>query len=92
MLRGHGQVDGVRLLKPDTVGLMTRNHLHAPIYPIEIDGHRSEGRGIWASALGVVVEPDRSAMAGSVGTYYWAGSWTTSFMVDPVQDPDQAST
>ena len=38
MLLRHGELDGVRLLKPDTVAQMTRNHLAAPLFPLEIRG------------------------------------------------------
>ena len=31
-------LDGVRLLKPDTVAQMTRNQLAAPLIPLEIGG------------------------------------------------------
>ncbi len=85
MLLHRGRLDGVRVLKPETVDLMTRNHLAPPVYPIQVDDHRFEGQG-YGLGVGVLVEPEVAAMAGSAGTYEWAGSWNTRFMIDPVKE------
>ena len=85
MLQRHGELDGVRLLKPETVDLMTRNHVTAPLYPIRVYDHRFDGEG-YGLGVGVIVEPDKAVMAGSAGTYEWAGSWNTHFMIDPVKE------
>jgi CubicO group peptidase (beta-lactamase class C family) len=85
MLQRRGELDGVRLLKPETVDLMTRNHVAAPLYPIQVYDHRFDGEG-YGLGVGVIVEPEEAAMAGSAGTYRWAGSWNTHFMVDPARE------
>jgi len=85
MLQRQGELDGVRLLKPETVDLMTRNHVTAPLYPIQVYDHRFDGEG-YGLGVGVIVDPERSVMAGSPGTYEWAGSWNTHFMIDPVKE------
>jgi CubicO group peptidase (beta-lactamase class C family) len=83
MLEGRGEVDGARLLKSETVELMTRNHLPAPLYPLDF-GHRvSEGEG-YGLGFGVLVEETATGLAGPVGTYGWGGSWLTHFWIDPV--------
>jgi CubicO group peptidase (beta-lactamase class C family) len=84
MLLRRGELDGVRLLKPETVDLMTRNHLAAPLYPLRFGDYVSKGQG-YGLGVGVSVEPAASALAGSEGTYDWAGSWNTRFWVDPVK-------
>ncbi len=85
MLQRRGELDGVRLLKPETVDLMTSNQLAASLYPIQVFDHRSDGEG-YGLGVGVIVDPDDAELAGSAGTYEWAGSWNTHFMVDPVKE------
>ncbi|OGN81087.1 MAG: hypothetical protein A2X23_05105 [Chloroflexi bacterium GWC2_73_18] len=84
MLLRRGELDGVRLLKPETVALMTRNHLAAPLHPIIVWDHVFEGEG-YGLGVGVSTEPSAPGLAGSEGTYTWAGSWNTRFWVDPVK-------
>lgn len=84
MLLRRGELDGVRLLKPETVDLMTRNHLAAPLYPLRFGNYVLKGQG-YGLGVGVSVEPAASALAGSEGTYDWAGSLNTRFWVDPVK-------
>jgi CubicO group peptidase (beta-lactamase class C family) len=84
MLQRGGELDGVRLLKSETVESMTRNHLSAPLYPLRFGDYVSKGQG-YGLGVGVTVEPAVSVLAGSAGTYDWAGSWNTRFWVDPVK-------
>jgi CubicO group peptidase (beta-lactamase class C family) len=81
LLRG-GELDGVRLLNPETVASMTRNHLGAPLCPIRIADHVFGGEG-YGLGVGVSIEPSAPGLGGSEGTYGWAGSWNTRFWVDP---------
>jgi CubicO group peptidase (beta-lactamase class C family) len=77
MLNG-GELDGVRILSPTTVELMTRNHLprHTP--------EMSPGVG---SGLTFAVVLDPVAADGiSEGEYSWGGAAGTWFWIDPVQD------
>jgi CubicO group peptidase (beta-lactamase class C family) len=83
MLEGGGEVDGARLLKSETVELMTRNHLPAPLYPLDFGDHVSEGEG-YGLGFGVVVEETATGLAGPACTYGWSGSWLTHFWIDPV--------
>ena len=85
MLLRRGELDGVRLLKPETVALMTRNHLAAPLCPIVVWGHVFEGEG-YGLGVGVSLQPSAPGMPGSAGTCGWAGSWNTRFWVDPATD------
>ncbi len=85
MLLRRGELDGVRLLKSETVELMTRNHLAAPLYPLRFGDYALEGEG-YGLGVGVIVEPVSADLAGSAGTYEWAGSWNTDFWIDPVKD------
>jgi CubicO group peptidase (beta-lactamase class C family) len=85
MLLRRGELDGVRLLRPETVGLMTRNHLTGPQYPLRFGEYVSHGEG-YGLGVGVIVEPSIASMAGSEGTYQWAGLWQTFFWIDPVKE------
>lgn len=79
MLLNGGELDGVRLLSPKTIELMTMDHLlglakPTKIYPV------SDGFG-----LGVEVRTDvaRSGWLGSLGTYGWNGATTCYCSFDP---------
>ena len=85
MLLGRGELDGVRLLKPESVDLMTHNHLPPPLCPIAVWGHALEGEG-YGLGVGVSIEPPAPGMPGPAGTYGWAGSWSTRFWIDPAHD------
>ncbi|MEU2732143.1 serine hydrolase domain-containing protein [Streptomyces griseoviridis] len=91
MLRHRGELDGVRLLAPETVDLMTRNHLpdgadlrafgSRPAH--DEPGNEGVGFGLGVS---VVVDPSRTKAPTGLGTYGWSGVATTTFWVDPSRD------
>ena len=85
MLRRRGELDGLRLLKPETVDLMTRNHVMGSMYPIQVRDHQFDGWG-YGFGVGVVVEPQRRCHGRVRRNYEWAGSWKTYFSVDPVKE------
>ncbi len=85
MLLRRGELDGVRLLKPETVELMTRNHLAAPLYPLRFGDYVLDGEG-YGLGVGVIVDPSAAILAGSAGTYEWAGASNTDFWIDPVKE------
>ncbi|MCB1683164.1 MAG: serine hydrolase domain-containing protein [Pseudomonadales bacterium] len=76
MLNG-GELDGVRLLSPKTVELMTKDHLG----PIAMGFGRS-GVGF---GLGYAVALNQGEIGelGSEGEYNWGGAAGTSFWIDP---------
>jgi CubicO group peptidase (beta-lactamase class C family) len=76
MLLGGGELDGVRVLKPETIRLMTTNQ----IGELRI-GNGDQGAG-FGYGFGVVMQPSPTEAA-SVGTYSWGGFFNTSFWVDP---------
>ena len=75
MLLGEGEADGVRLLQPETVRLMTRNHLPADLVPI-MRGLDGMGFG-----LGFAVPAGEHD-----GAYWWSGVANTYFWIDPAED------
>ena len=78
MLRRGGEIDGVRVLKPESVKAMTTDQLSTDPNPIPVDGPYAHGLG-----FGVLVDPDA---VGSVGEYQWGGAASTIFWVDPTED------
>jgi CubicO group peptidase (beta-lactamase class C family) len=84
MLLNGGELDGARILKPETVRLMMTNSLPPDIH---IAGHEAGpafGTG-WGLGFAIRTSPDFSLIPGSVGSFNWQGSWGTFFSVDPVQ-------
>jgi len=78
MLLNDGELDGVRLLQPETVTDMRSNHLPEELIPISVgDPVPNHGFG-----LGFAV----SVGGSDEGTYWWAGVANTWFWIDPVED------
>lgn len=84
MLLNGGELDDVRILKPETVRLMTTNSLPPDMH---LAGHEvgpAFGTG-WGLGFAVRTNPDFSLTPGAVGSFNWQGTWGTFFSVDPVQ-------
>ncbi|MEU0335799.1 serine hydrolase domain-containing protein [Streptomyces sp. NPDC006193] len=90
MLRRGGELDGIRLLQPETVALMTRNHLPggATIRSFGAPVHREPGNdGLgFGFNVSVVTDPSRTLAPSHRGSYGWTGVATTAFWVDPAHD------
>jgi CubicO group peptidase (beta-lactamase class C family) len=84
MLLNSGELDGVRILKPETVRLMTTNSLPPDIHFAGHEAGPSFGTG-WGLGFAIRTNPDFSLIPGAVGSFNWQGSWGTFFSVDPVQ-------
>jgi CubicO group peptidase (beta-lactamase class C family) len=88
-----GILDGVRLLSPKTVELMTSNHLpatikYAPKLQMQLGPSFPSpevGNGFGLGFL-VRVAPGMNPQPGSVGDYSWAGYLGTYFWVDPEEE------
>ena len=82
MYLNDGELDGVRLLSRKTVELMTAtNHIG------EHDAEFLHSKG-WKFGLGFAIQADRehSVDSGDVGTFEWAGIYSTRFSVDPKEE------
>jgi CubicO group peptidase (beta-lactamase class C family) len=91
LLRRRGELDGVRLLAPETVDLMTRNHLPGGV-DMRAFGSRpahdqpgNDGMG-FGLGVSVVIDPERTLAPSALGTFGWSGAATTTFWVDPGHD------
>ncbi|MDV9177337.1 serine hydrolase domain-containing protein [Streptomyces sp. W16] len=89
-LRRRGELDGVRLLAPETVDLMASNHLPggADMRAFGSPAHQEPGNdGIgFGLSVSVVVDPERTQSPAGLGTFGWSGVATTTFWVDPSRD------
>ena len=74
MLLNGGELDGVRILSPKTVELMTANHV-GTLYN---DGNMGFGLG-----FEVIEHVGKTGRFGSVGTYGWGSAYFQRFFVDP---------
>lgn len=76
MILNGGELDGVRILAPHTVGLMTHNQ-SGMIF--DTTGAEGFGFGFW-----VVQRYGANAMA-SVGSFGWGGAYGSQYFVDPAE-------
>ena len=89
MLANDGELDGVRLLSPRTLRLMTMNHLpgNADISefgrPIDLE-NAYDGFG-FGLGFSVLVNPAAAKLHGSIGDFGWGGAASTTFWIDRVE-------
>jgi Beta-lactamase/PDZ domain len=84
MLLNGGELDGARILKPESVQLMTTNSLPKDIR-FGLDFVGPTAGSTWGLGFAVRTDPERSSIPGSVGSYTWSGAGGTVFWVDPAQ-------
>ena len=86
MLVNEGTLDGVQILKPETVRLMATDHLPEGVY-IGHDGTSAEeATGVgFGLDVAVILEPG-AGRAYPEGAYMWGGAAGTWFWVDPAND------
>ena len=90
MLLNGGELDGVRILAPKTIALMTSDQLPATVErhtPVAIAigsfGPVPEMGTSFGLGFAVRVDAGRNPMPGSVGDFSWGGITGTLFWVDP---------
>jgi CubicO group peptidase (beta-lactamase class C family) len=81
MLLNEGELNGVRLLSPRSIEMMSANHLT----DVEQATYRRPGQG-WGLNFSVVTDGAASGESWSTGSYYWVGIAGTWFWVDPEED------
>jgi CubicO group peptidase (beta-lactamase class C family) len=92
MLLNRGVLEGVRLLSPKSVALMTMNHLPggveiAALSPAADAFNESGYRGIgFGLGVAVTLDPARVGIPGTAGEFAWGGMASTAFFVDPQED------
>ena len=89
MLRNGGELDGVRILGPRTLQLMTLNHLPggkdlATMAQSAAETQR-EGQG-FGLGFAVLLDQTVAQIIGTPGEFYWGGAASTAFFVNPQED------
>ncbi len=86
MLQNEGSIDGVEILKPETVALMSRDHL--PEGMTEKDFLPTKGQMGFGLDFAVRTAPpvDDDEAFGVVGEFFWDGAASPLFWVDPEND------
>jgi len=86
MLQNDGTLDGVQILKPETLALMSRDHLPDNLPAKDFlpsKGHIGYGLGM---AVRVAPPKDDTEPFGVAGEFFWDGAASTLFWVDPEND------
>jgi CubicO group peptidase (beta-lactamase class C family) len=83
MLLNGGVLDGVRLLKPETVALMHRNVLPPGVFAEVSNVKGGTGFGL---DVAIAPSPEESGEPLPAGSYYWLGIQGTYFWIDPGND------
>ncbi len=78
MLAAGGVLDGERILSPNTVALMTTNHLSE-----QIPFRSGAGFGL---GFAVTLDTGQTGQPGNVGEFSWGGAYHTVYFVDPVEN------
>ena len=89
MLANGGVLDGVRILGPRTLQLMTLNHLPggkdlATMAQSAAETQR-EGQG-FGLGFAVLLDQTVAQIIGTPGEFYWGGAASTAFFVNPNED------
>jgi len=90
MLLNGGSLDGVQIVSPKTLELMTANHLPGGKDLTQLSQSlfsEADNAGIgYGLGFAVNMDPAATLLPGSVGEFYWGGMFSTAFFVDPVED------
>jgi len=85
LVLNNGEVDGVRLLRRQSMELMTMNHLSPTLLPMHFNGivdQPAPGIG-FGLGFNVIIDIASSGTVGSVGDYGWGGNAESYFWVSP---------
>jgi len=90
LLSGGKAHDGARLLGPKTIELMALNHLPGGRELMEVSRTPYPATGNFGLGFGLgvacTIDVARTEVAGSPGSYFWAGSAGPTFWCDPRED------
>jgi CubicO group peptidase (beta-lactamase class C family) len=85
MLLNGGTLQGARILRAETVALMTHNSLPPGLTPVSSSALRDPTYG-FGLGVAVKVATAQAARPGSLGMFRWSGYLGTYFWVDPAND------
>lgn len=79
-----GELNGKRILKPETVKLMRTNVLK-PGAKVDLYGPSMEGVG-FGMDFAIIMDPKAAQTPQGVNSFYWGGAFGTWFWIDPTND------
>lgn len=86
MLVDEGELDGARILSPESVRIMRTNSLRDELN-LGGNSQRSGQAGVgFGVDFAVISDPDAANSPHGPGTYYWSGAAGTWFWIDPTED------
>ncbi len=89
MLLNGGQLDGVRILGPRTLQLMTLNHLPGgkDLATMAQSAGETTREGVgFGLGFAVLLDPAVAQIIGTPGEFYWGGAASTAFFVNPAEE------
>jgi len=88
MMLNRGKLDEHRIVKPETVALMTTNHLSEKLLPLSFNGVAKGQFNGYGFGLGYCINmnPAQTGASGSLGDFAWGGMADTYCWVDPQQE------
>lgn len=84
MLLNNGELDGARILEPETVKLMRQNVLNDGVL-VDLYGPSMQGVG-FGMDFAVILDPAKAQTPQGANSYYWGGAFGTWFWIDPTND------
>lgn len=85
MMLNRGELDGARIIKAQTVNLMTQNHVSDKLFPLTFNGIVPDIVDGYGFGLGYCINMGADAV-GSVGDYGWGGMADTYCWIDPQKE------
>ena len=85
MLLNGGELDGARILSPETVRRMTTDALPPGVRFNFTAGDIAQGGATFGLGFGIRSNAAASWVPGSVGSFTWSGAWGTHFWIDPAE-------
>jgi CubicO group peptidase (beta-lactamase class C family) len=89
MLLNGGELDGVRILGPRTLQLMTLNHLPGgkDLATMAQSAGETTREGVgFGLGFAVLLDPAVAQIVGTPGEFYWGGAASTAFFVNPAEE------
>jgi len=90
MLLNGGTLDGVQILSPKTIELMTLNHLpdgkDLPALSRSLFSEATYNGIGFGLGFAMTIDPAQTMLPGSAGDYFWGGAASTYFWLDPKEE------
>ena len=87
MMLNKGELDGVRILSPETVAMMEANQVESSVQLSAAPGGRAIGDALgFGLDFAVVRDPEKLGVPQGKGSIWWGGAAGTWFWIDPKND------